>query len=140
MRFTNTYTQTASTLNLNGKTLIANTLNIQSGNLIGSGTITANIINGGILTPGTPLGVLTIKGNYTQTATGILNIELGGLTPGDEYDRLSIDGNATLDGTLKIDLANDFTPASYSTPWLETSPPLKDSTSSTFKSKAIAGA
>ena len=34
-------------------------------------------------------------------------MELGELTP----DRLSINGNATLDGTLKIDLANDFSPA-----------------------------
>ena len=51
-----------------------------------------------------------INGNYTQTATGILSLEIGGLEPGSQYDYLYIEGLATLDGTLSLRLLNDFLP------------------------------
>jgi hypothetical protein len=57
-------------------------------------------------------GVLTIVGNYTQAADGVLNIELGGLTPATEFDQLKVSGSATLDGTLDVSTINGFIPGS----------------------------
>jgi hypothetical protein len=39
-----------------------------------------------------------------------LEIELGGLTPGTQHDQINIGGQATLNGTLDIELINSFTP------------------------------
>ncbi len=51
-------------------------------------------------------GILTVNGNYTQTAAGTLQIQLGGLTaarqPGTDYDQLKVTGTATLAGTLQL--------------------------------------
>jgi hypothetical protein len=54
--------------------------------------------------------VLNINGNYTQTSTGILDIDIGGPTPGSQYDQLLITGTAILDGTVNIFLVNGYTP------------------------------
>jgi hypothetical protein len=56
------------------------------------------------------VGTLTIDGNYTQTETGTLSIELGGLSAGDGYDQLVVTGLATLDGTLSVGLIDGFQP------------------------------
>ena len=42
--------------------------------------------------------------------TGSLNIEIGGLTAGTQYDRLAISGSATLNGSLNISLIGGFVP------------------------------
>ena len=63
-------------------------MEIQGGTLTGSGTIDGDLINGGGVSPGgdgVP-GVLTVAGNYTQTTLGVLNIDLGGVEAGSEYD------------------------------------------------------
>jgi outer membrane autotransporter protein len=69
------------------------------------------IVNGAIVSPGSSPGTLTINGNYTQTAAGVLQMELGGLTPGSGFDRLVVNGHATLAGTLNVTLVNGFTPS-----------------------------
>ena len=86
----------------------------------GSGTFNAagtTFTNDGIFSPGgaSTAGILTFTGNYTQTATGTLNIELGGPTVGTGYDQLAISGTATLGGTLNVTLINAFTPLPAST-------------------------
>jgi hypothetical protein len=72
-----------------------------------------NITNdGGVISPGASSGTvgnLTIDGNYTQTSTGVLNIEVNGTTPGTQYDQLIVTGTATLAGRLNV--AAGFTPA-----------------------------
>jgi hypothetical protein len=40
----------------------------------------------------------------------MLYMEIGGTTPGSDYDRLSVAGSATLDGTLDVSLINGFMP------------------------------
>src|SRR6185503_10365105 len=50
-------------------------------------------------------------GDYTQTASGTLNIELGGTVAGTSYDRLAVSGAAALSGTLNVSLVNGFNPA-----------------------------
>src|SRR5262249_4123262 len=55
-------------------------------------------------------GTLTVTGNYTQTATGVLDIELGGTAPG-QCDVFAVGGLATLDGTMNVTLINGFNPS-----------------------------
>lgn len=74
--------------------------------------ITGNLTNtGGILAPGASPGLLTIEGDYTQLVDAFLEIELGGLVRGDEYDALDVTGNLTLAGTLDVVWYDGFTAA-----------------------------
>ena len=78
---------------------------VNDGEVKGHGTIdvTASLfLNNGAVSPGSSPGILTINGNYTQTATGVLNIELAGPTPGTQYDQLIVSGTATLAGSLNL--------------------------------------
>ena len=50
----------------------------------------------------------TIAGNFTQTAAGVLDLDFAGGMTG-QYGALTITKFATLDGSLAIDLTNDFT-------------------------------
>ena len=69
-----------------------------------------SFINNGITEPGSGIGKLSYIGNYVSSTTSVLDIELGGLTAGTEYDQLNVTGNATLNGSLKVRVANGFTP------------------------------
>jgi hypothetical protein len=97
-----TYTQTAGTTDVNG-TLIAPTVDIAGGSLLGRGTIAGNVINDSIVLPGhINLSDLRLKidGNYTQGADGrlVINFVDNLFVPG-----LNITGQASLDGTLYVD-------------------------------------
>ena len=70
----------------------------------------ASITNNGIVSPGNSVGKLSYIGNYNPSSTGVLDIELGGLSLGSEYDNLEVTGNAKLNGTLKISLVDGFIP------------------------------
>jgi hypothetical protein len=82
-----------------GKTMtISNT-----GKVKGSGTITGSVVNHvGTVAPGLSPGSLSINGNYTQNALGILEIEIASLT---SFDRLLVNGTASLGGTLAVSLS-----------------------------------
>ncbi len=58
---------------------------------------------------GNPIGMPQIL-LYTQSATGALELEIGGLTAGVDHDRLQTIGDAELAGTLRVELANGFVP------------------------------
>ncbi|QDT01581.1 beta strand repeat-containing protein [Adhaeretor mobilis] len=77
------------------------------GNFFGPGT--ANF-NGGLAIGASPAEV-NFEGNVALAAANTLFIEIGGLLAGDEFDRLTIEGAATLDGTLDVELISGFTPA-----------------------------
>ncbi len=82
------------------------------GALIGSGTINANTVtNNGIVAPGDQLGALSVNGDYTQGADGVLNIQVGGNTAGAGYDQLQISEAAKLGGILNVSLVNGYRPA-----------------------------
>jgi hypothetical protein len=53
---------------------------------------------------------MAISSNYTQGVSGTLNIELGGLAPDTQHDRLVVTGTATLNGTLNTSAINGFVP------------------------------
>ena len=107
------YTQIAGITRLAGGNIGgSNSFNLQGGTLTGFGTITANVTNSALIVVGGTgaAGTLSITGNYTQTATGTLRMEIGGLTAGTQFDRLTITGIATLGGTLDLLLINAFDP------------------------------
>ena len=103
-------------LNMTGFTFI----NQNGGRIQGSGTIDMNLAtvqNHATVSPGiadfpiNTAGTLTIaNGHFTQHATGILEIELGGTTAGTEHDALDVARNLTVDGTLNVSLINSFAP------------------------------
>jgi autotransporter-associated beta strand protein len=73
------------------------------GTLMGAGVINGNVTNSGTVAPGNSPGIITVAGNYTQTAAGTLAAELTPSTvPGTGYDQLHATGTATLDGTLAL--------------------------------------
>jgi len=74
-----------------------------NGQLNGSGLINSNLTNSGVLAPGQSPGLLEINGDFTQTLDGVLNMEIGGLFAGTEYDVVNVSGTATLGGTLDVD-------------------------------------
>ncbi len=77
----------------------------------GSGTVEGFVVNAGFLDVGTTgvAATLTIAGDYTQTASGILRVELGS-PAGVGHDRLEVTGMARLDGVLDVGLLDDFFP------------------------------
>ena len=87
------------------------TLSLDSGDsLVGSGTLSANLTNGGTVSPGESPGIITVDGDYTQDADGVLEIELGGASAGTGYDQLVVTGSAILHGTLTVSLYEGFIP------------------------------
>ena len=95
---------------IKGKFTLRGGAGIQAQN---GGYYQGNITNdGGVISPGASagtVGTLTIDGNYTQTSTGVLNIEVNGTTPGTQYDQLVVTGTATLAGRLNVSAG--FTPS-----------------------------
>jgi|26BtaG_2_1085354.scaffolds.fasta_scaffold03458_2 hypothetical protein len=73
--------------------------------------------NDGVLSPGNPSNAIgtyrfdDFINNYTQTATGSLNIELAGTVAGVSHDQVIVTRTATLGGTLNVTLINGFEPA-----------------------------
>jgi hypothetical protein len=99
-------------------------LQFLGGSLVGTGLVTVantvNVINSATISPGLPMGELDISGDYQQTASGTLNIELGGYSPGTNFDLVTVTaggagGVATLGGTLNITLTNGFSPTNGAT-------------------------
>jgi T5SS/PEP-CTERM-associated repeat protein len=92
----------------NGGVLQATNLTIgANGAVRGDGTIVGSVQNGGLVSPGTSPGALNIDGNYTQTADGELLIELAASS----YDQLLVTSDATLAGSLTVNLIDGFTPS-----------------------------
>jgi autotransporter-associated beta strand protein len=91
--------------------ITSNTFVNQRGTLAGIGTIQGDVTNaGGTVTPGDPLGSLTVSGNYTQQASGTLLINIAGVGA-DQFSLLNVLGTAELDGDLNPVLLNGFIPA-----------------------------
>ena len=94
-----------------GGSLSVGTLGLnQNSSLSGDGTLEANVINSGVIRPGTSPGTINISGNYTQNTTGSLSIEVGGLNPGTDFDQFTVVGTAIVDGILNISLINSYEP------------------------------
>jgi hypothetical protein len=79
--------------------------------LKGDGTVSGSVVNRATVAPGVGVGTLHIDGAYVQSGTGKLQIELGGTTPGTNYDQLSVTSVASLAGMLNVSLVDGFSPA-----------------------------
>jgi hypothetical protein len=95
----------------NGSLTVTNSLTVNSNSLFtGTGVINGLVNNNGSISPGYPLGTLTVNGNYSQTAAGALNIVIGGMAVGTQYSQLTVTGAASLNGSLNISVSNGFAP------------------------------
>ncbi|KAG6559777.1 Autotransporter beta-domain [Candidatus Rhabdochlamydia oedothoracis] len=103
----------SGTVNINAGTLLVNNklggaFTVATNAILGGGgTAIGNVTNNGSVQPGNSIGTLTIDGDYTQTDSGELVIEINeaGAT-----DLLKVTGIATLDGALQV----HPTPGTYS--------------------------
>ena len=66
-------------------------LNDTTGFLGGTGTLQGVFTNRGTVNPGNSVGTLNVEGSYTQTASGILQVEIASAT---SYDRLMVTGGS----------------------------------------------
>jgi hypothetical protein len=80
------------------------------GMITGGGTINAPVSNdtGGIMSPGSSTGCLTLGDDYTQDGFSTLLIEIDGTTPCSGHDALNVGGTANLAGELEVVLG--YTP------------------------------
>jgi autotransporter-associated beta strand protein len=98
---------TQGTLHLAGGRIHDGDIGAQ-GRLTGTGTVRHKLDNSGIVSPGNSVGTITVTGGtYTQHPAGVLQIELASPTT---YDRLVVQGPATLDGTLTISSLGGYVP------------------------------
>ncbi len=81
------------------------------GELSGSGDIVGNVLNEGLVSPGTSTGLLDISGNYVQNSGGTLKMEIASTS---DFDELIIGGTLMAAGTLDIDLLS-FSPEAGNT-------------------------
>ncbi|MCP5144937.1 MAG: hypothetical protein H6978_08950 [Gammaproteobacteria bacterium] len=104
------------------------TMTVGPGNFANQGTLQGNgtlflapgtvLTNSGTVAPGNSAGTLHLDGDFVQDADGIFEVELQSLT---EFDRLLVNGNGSLGGTLRIsnlfgylpDIGDTFTIASF---------------------------
>ncbi len=81
-----------------------------NGTIAGTGTVRGNVTGAGTISPGLSPGTLTIDGDYTQTATGSLILEIAGLTPSLAHDVLVVTGDATFDGQIILKFIDNLAP------------------------------
>ena len=82
------------------------------GSIFGNGTLSAatRITCGGSIQAGLSPGVLTFNGDFEQLATGVLEMQIAGPTPGSGHDQIIIHGAATLGGTLRLKFIGGYAP------------------------------
>ena len=132
LHFAGGFTQSAGTTALAGGNLSSPfAIGINGGLLKGNGTIAAPVNNAGTVASGTSPGTLTITGLYTQTSAGTLAMEIGGTTPGTQYDQLVLSQTPVLDGAMNVTLFGGFTPSEGQTFDLVTWPSAPASTFAT---------
>jgi hypothetical protein len=89
------------TTTING-TLQSPIVNVPVGSFLnGAGTVLGNLYNSGTVMPGDAPGIIHVTGSYTQTSTGLLQIQIGGRGI-NQYSLLSVDGSASLGGILQL--------------------------------------
>jgi fibronectin-binding autotransporter adhesin len=121
------YNQTGGTTTVDGRlgVPLGGLVNITGGTLQGGGappagaTISGNVSVGNASTAAATFiigdsnkksGLIAVANNYSQLATGVMDVQIGGTTAGTQYSQLNVTGTAALNGTLNIKLTNKFKP------------------------------
>ncbi|MCP5504377.1 MAG: autotransporter domain-containing protein [Chlamydiales bacterium] len=106
LNVTGSVTSNSVTVNSGGLLSIAGGANISNGTtiqpggtLVGTGNV-GSLTNSGTVIPGHSIGTINIGGNFTQSSSGNLEIEI---SEDGSSDLLNITGNATLDGILTLE-------------------------------------
>lgn len=104
--FTGATTVIGGTLQVDGIISSKNTVVGLLGTLSGSGVLGGNLFNNGIVSPGVAggglaRGRLAVNGNFTQSPTGTLVIEVQGRSAGN-FDVVAVGGAANLNGTVQV--------------------------------------
>ena len=73
----------------------------------GTGTLNTTdtdvtLINNGVISAGQSPGILSFAGNFINGESAISDIEIGGSKPGSEHDKVVVNGDLHLDGTLQV--------------------------------------
>jgi hypothetical protein len=107
---TNSFTQIAGQTRLSGGSLVASVpIQIEAGQLTGSGAITALVTNNGTIAPGSPIGTLVFNLPLSLGADSALAFDIGGRTQGVDYDFLSSAGQLlALNGRIQAQFLNGF--------------------------------
>ena len=100
-----------------GGTLEVGTLELADGSkLYGTMMLDSTLVNGGIVSPGNrndEMQDLGVTGDYTQTADGVLEIEVAGVDNTDpealQFDELRVGTDVAVGGTFEIEMLAGFT-------------------------------
>lgn len=104
------YYQLGGATQLGGGALVSGRdVQIAGGALRGIGTVQANLVNGGVMSPSVGAGMLRVQGNYTQLPGGSLQVSLAGASP-TQVSHFSVSGTAALAGSLTPTLVNGYVP------------------------------
>ena len=96
MVFAGSYSQSAGVAELDGGDF-SGVLVLDGGMLTGSGTVFGDVVNNaGTIAPGASAGILVIDGDLELSNAGTLEVEIGGLSAGVDYDQVQVTG--TLSG------------------------------------------
>ncbi|MDX1419468.1 MAG: T9SS type A sorting domain-containing protein, partial [Rubricoccaceae bacterium] len=83
--------------------------------VVGTGTVAfvdGTVVNQATWRPGASPGIVTIDSDWpAPEPEAVLDVEIGGPTPGTDFDQFSVTGRATLGGTLRVTLLDGFEPA-----------------------------
>ncbi|WP_425396387.1 aspartyl protease family protein [Aeoliella sp.] len=118
--FSGVNVETDGALQLDDATVDAQFVDIREGGLLagsgtirtGSGTIPGQVevvrgtVSPGIYSPGSEVGSLEIDGRFATSDGSTLQFDLGGLSAGDEYDQIVVEGSVSLGGTLELSLVD----------------------------------
>ncbi len=107
-RFYGTTDLAAGRLMMGTGGVLGGNIEIQKGaHLTGTGTVGTVFANRGIVEPGNSIGMLRVAGNYTQSASGGLTIEVASPSAS---DILAVSGVADLNGLLKTVWLGGYAP------------------------------
>ena len=81
-----------------------------TGDVRGAGDFDGQILFSGTFAPGNSPALIPFASDLRFGANATLFVELGGLQPGTEFDRIEVAGTAFLDGTLEVQFINGFVP------------------------------
>jgi hypothetical protein len=113
LTFNGSYSQTAGSTVLDGGDISTTTiLNLTGGTLTGSGTITGNVFNDGVIAPGFSAGAINIAGDLSVGGDSQFVVEIGGVNQGADYDFVSEAGSVplTLGGFISVAMRGGFLP------------------------------